>query len=31
MEWLAKYKIQIIDAIIISHDHFDAIGGMVLF
>lgn len=28
MEWMTKYKIQIIDAIIITHDHFDAVGGM---
>jgi len=28
MEWLTKYKIHVIDAIVITHDHFDAIGGL---
>jgi len=28
MEWMVKYKIPRIDAIIITHDHFDAIGGL---
>jgi len=28
MEWLVAYKIKKIDAIILSHEHFDAIGGM---
>eukprot|EP00026_Physarum_polycephalum_P009791 Phypoly_transcript_09927.p1 GENE.Phypoly_transcript_09927~~Phypoly_transcript_09927.p1 ORF type:complete len:317 (+),score=34.87 Phypoly_transcript_09927:388-1338(+) len=28
IEWLAKHKVKVIDAIVITHDHFDAIGGM---
>jgi len=28
LDWLVKYKIPRIDAIIITHDHFDAIGGL---
>jgi len=28
IEWLAKHKVQVIDAIVITHDHFDAVGGM---
>lgn len=28
MEWLVKYKIPRIDAIILTHEHFDAVGGL---
>eukprot|EP01111_Echinosteliopsis_oligospora_P018627 TRINITY_DN8663_c0_g1_i1.p1 TRINITY_DN8663_c0_g1~~TRINITY_DN8663_c0_g1_i1.p1 ORF type:complete len:312 (+),score=49.28 TRINITY_DN8663_c0_g1_i1:62-997(+) len=28
MEWMVRYKIRFIDAVILTHDHFDAIGGL---